>query len=238
MRTGTASLRTALEKLLGGECYHMQTVAKNPSHAEFWIKACDEEITNQEWRQFFKHYTAAVDFPPVAFYERLMDIYPKAKLVLTTRDPDKWFVSVKNTIAPFLKRMSTFPRSLFSRNQLRGKMIKKVLRKRFGFDIFHQFHSENCMTKVYRYHIEEVLRIVPPDRLLVFRAKDGWGPLCDFLDLPEPNEPYPWENTTQNFNARSVGSLSPMWKMTAGLVLLFAIAVAIFIRLFMYLQYL
>ena len=48
-------------------------------------------------------------------------------------------------------------------------------------------------------HKQMVIDTVPSDRLLVCEAKQGWGPLCKFLNLPVPENPFPRSNETQRF---------------------------------------
>ena len=38
---------------------------------------------------------------------------------------------------------------------------------------------------------------VPEEKLLIFSVKEGWEPLCNFLELPIPNEPFPNTNDTK-----------------------------------------
>ena len=203
MRTGTTSLHVALEILLGGKCYHMKTVAENPrQHIPFWINACKEEPSDEEFLNFFKDYSAAVDFPPVAFYERLMRLYPDAKVVLSVRDPEKWFISVNSTIAKVLKKMTSFPSNFifsFILRQPFAEMVRLLFEKGFQFDMTRHFSNREVMIKAYNDHVQRVKSTVPQDRLLVFQATDGWKPLCEFLGVPVPEQAYPRLNTSEDF---------------------------------------
>ena len=176
MRTGIFSLHVALERLLGGKCYHIKKVVENPHHIKFWIDACKEDLSGEEWHDFFKDYIAAVDFPQVAFYERLMEVYPNAKVVLTVRDPEKWFQSVNNTIAKVLSQLSSFPTNLISALTGKGNFVllnQVLMVKRFNDDLTKKFGDRAAMLKAYEEHVENVKRIVPADRLLVFQSSKG-----------------------------------------------------------------
>ena len=99
-RTGTNSLKDALELLGFGPCYHMYEVAKNPSHVNIWNRAIDEKEV--DWQDLFKEYQSAVDWPTVSFLPELLHEYPHAKVVLTLRDPEQWFETASNTIRLWL----------------------------------------------------------------------------------------------------------------------------------------
>ena len=52
---------------------------------------------------------------------------------------------------------------------------------------------------------DTVKRTVPPERLLGRDLRDGWEPLCGFLDVPVPDEPLPRLNDTASFREGIIG---------------------------------
>lgn len=185
-RTGTRSLKEALEILGLGPCHHMMEVFLHPEQVPFWDRAAQGQKV--DWNEVFAKYQSACDWPSCAFYKELADVYPKAKVILSLRDPKAWYKSVSNTIMPSMKEGGRLP-GIF------GPLI--IGKNTFGNDF-----SEAHMIDVYERHNAEVRRVIPKDRLLVFDARDGWEKLCPFLGVPVPDKPYPNMNTTEEFQTR------------------------------------
>ena len=196
-RTGTASLKVALEELGFGPCYHMTEVFEHPEHAEFWEAVWRGEPA--DWDGVLGGYEATVDWPACTFYEELLERHPEAKVLLSVRDPERWYESTRSTIYK-LTKIST--RSLFSRVSLafpsllrfgtftiRPWQIAEEIVLRGTFD--GKFEDKRHAIEVFNRHNEEVRRRAPQERLLVYEVKEGWGPLCKFLDVEEPNHPFP-----------------------------------------------
>ncbi|MBV8799693.1 MAG: sulfotransferase family protein [Alphaproteobacteria bacterium] len=193
-RTGTMTLKTALEKLGFAPCHHMYEVIQHPEQAAFWEAAARGEPV--DWEEVFAGYRASCDWPSCAFYKELAARYPAAKVVLTLRDPHAWYRSVCNTILPAMKGPIVLPDG--SRAGPPGDFAALLIgEKTFGNDF-----SEEHMVAVFNRHNEEVKRRIPPERLLVFEAAQGWEPLCSFLGVPVPSEPFPLTNTTGEFKKR------------------------------------
>lgn len=200
-RTGTLSLKASLEELGFDPCYHMEEVFKNPQHIETWAAAANGHPV--EWRQFFESYEATVDWPACSFYKELMQEYPEAKVLLSIRDPERWYESAWNTIYT-LRRISansTLGAGVFSVVGLlfphvkRGSQMVDALIWDGTFD--GRFEDRQYATEVFERHNEEVIRSVPEDRLLVYEVKEGWGPLCEFLEVEVPQDkPFPHLNDT------------------------------------------
>lgn len=193
-RTGTMALKTALEELGLGPCHHMYEVIQHPEQAPFWERAARGEPV--DWDDVFAGYRSSCDWPSCAFYGELAARYPQAKVILTLRDPHAWYKSVCNTILPAMKG------PLFAPDGVRvgppGDFAPLLIgEKAFGND----FTEEN-MVAAFNRHNEEVKRTIPPARLLVFEAMQGWEPLCRFLEVPVPASPFPLKNTTEEFKAR------------------------------------
>jgi hypothetical protein len=192
-RTGTLSLKLALERLGFGPCYHMREVREHhlQDHVPLWMKAAAGRFV--DWDLLFQDYRSAVDFPAAAFYRDLADHYPAAKVILTVRDRARWYESFIATIRnPMTSRM---PDGLAQW----GDMVHKVIVEHmFGGDVTDQAHVIAC----YERHNEEVKRTIPSARLLVYDVLQGWLPLCDFLGVAFPDEPFPKVNTTAEFQER------------------------------------
>lgn len=199
-RTGTMSLKAALEELGFAPCYHMIELFENPEHAELWEAAARGEPV--DWEELFGGHRASVDWPGCTFYKELMEAYPEAKVLLSVRDPERWYESTKNTI---YRRRKTTPMSrimslmrVFSPAMRRStRVIDEVIWEgTFGGN----FEDRRYAIEVFTRHNEEVRRRVPADRLLVYEVKDGWGPLCEFLNVEVPKDkPFPHLNDTAAF---------------------------------------
>jgi hypothetical protein len=189
-RTGTLSLKFALERLGFDRCYHMKEVIENPSAAAHWSRAAEGEAV--DWEEVFAGYRATVDWPACAFYRELADRYPEAKVILTWRDPERWYRSASQTI--FQALQLPLPRGGMTLEQAR--MARRVLfEQSFGGRIDDRDHVIAVFTR----HAEEVKRTIPPERLLVYEVAEGWEPLCRFLEVPMPDEPFPQVNSTDEF---------------------------------------
>ncbi|HET9341333.1 MAG TPA: sulfotransferase [Candidatus Eremiobacteraceae bacterium] len=192
-RTGTLSLKTALDRLGFGPCYHMVEVIENPAHAEAWYKACHGGSVDYS---VFDGYRSVVDWPAVHYWRELIEHYPKAKVVLSIRDPESWYKSVSDTI---YGRITTpvAPDAPEWQRRHRAMTRKIVLKETFGGRFLDKKHA----LEVFERHNDEVRKTVPPSRLFVYSVKEGWAPLCDFLGVPVPDEPFPRVNDTASFLA-------------------------------------
>ena len=194
-RTGTMTLKTALEQLGFAPCHHMYEVILHPDQAPFWERAAKGQ--KMEWDHVFANYRASCDWPSCAFYKQLADYYPDAKVILTLRDPHAWYRSVSSTIMPAMKGPLVTPDG--KRVGPPGDFAPLLI----GEKTFGNRFDEAHMIEVFDRHNEEVKRTIPKDRLLVFDAAQGWEPLCRFLDVPVPEMPFPHANTTEEFKARA-----------------------------------
>lgn len=193
-RTGTLSLKGALERLGFGPCYHMVEVIEHPEHVAFWQRAT--EGAEVDWDEILAGYRAAVDWPACNFYAALAARYREAKVILTLRDPERWYESARQTIFPRIMR-EVAPDDAVAR--ARSRMQRKVvIEQALGGDITDREH----VLAVFRKHVAEVQRAIPPERLLVYRVADGWAPLCRFLERPVPDDPFPHVNATDDFHRR------------------------------------
>jgi hypothetical protein len=184
-RTGTNSLKVALEKLLGAPCYHMFEVTQNERHVPIWHAAARGEKV--DWISLFQGYAAGVDWPVSAYWRELSELYPESIILLSTRDPEKWWKSASETIFPSIMREQEDGRA-------RREMIREML-KTFAPDLTDK---ESCI-KAFVAHNLDVRRNAPRERLVEWTASDGWGPLCRALGVPVPDEPFPHTNSKAEF---------------------------------------
>ncbi|MEX2525217.1 MAG: sulfotransferase family protein [Gammaproteobacteria bacterium] len=193
-RTGTMSLKLALERLLGGRCYHMTELFQHlPAHIPYWQAAAKGEPV--DWNAVFGDYVAAVDEPTAFLWETLMDVYPDALVILSMRDADEWWRSADATIMD-VKRV---PPAADDPDRVRWYDMIMTLYNRLypgGID-----DAEGAKA-AFRDHVERVKAAVPSGRLLVWEVGDGWRPICDALGLPVPDEPFPNTNSREEFLAR------------------------------------
>lgn len=205
-RTGTMSLKVALETLGFGPCYHMMEVFSHPEHAARWEAAWLGEPV--DWDDLLDGYEAAVDWPACAYYEELMERYPDAKVILTVRDPERWYESVRDTIYALSMTVSHSRvlqlvlglRGLLRHGTFAGGNMARTIIWDGTFD--GRFEDRRYAVRVFERHNEEVRRRVPEDRLLTFEVSQGWGPLCDFLGVEVPDEPFPRLNDTAEMRDR------------------------------------
>ena len=190
-RTGTMSLKLALERIGFDPCYHMVEEMKHPEHDALWQDATDNKPV--DWEALFDGYRAVVDWPAAAFWPDLASHYPQAKIILTTRDPDRWFKSISNTIFPTLltEPGPNEPVTPGHRHMTRSLIAERIFEKRID--------DREFVLDVYQRNSERVLREIPPSRLLQYQPGDGWEPLCEFFWVAVPDEPYPRANDTSEF---------------------------------------
>ena len=182
-RTGTKSLQAALEILGFGPCYHMaEVLPKGPKEFSLWEQA---GAGKPDWYAIFGSYKATVDLPACSFWKELADFYPDAKILLSVRDADRWFSSTQETIFS--------PRWIeYLKNSIAANFMDKTISDQFGGNM----HDRDALVRRFQEHNAEVQENVSPERLLTFEVKQGWEPLCKFLDVPIPNEPFPHVNDT------------------------------------------
>ena len=192
-RTGTLSLKHALERLGFGPCYHMAEVAAHPDHVDLWRRAWRGE---DPWSETFAGYAAAVDWPAAAFWPRLMDHYPDAFVLLSLRDGASWFKSATDTIFRSMREGLASGNATLQERLLMAKEI--IVDGTFDGDL----SDRDAAIAVYEANVARARATVPQERLIEFDARDGWAPLCAALGVPVPDEPYPRVNTTEEFFER------------------------------------
>lgn len=206
-RTGTLSQKLALEMLGLAPCYHMVTVMADLNQAPLWERAVHGDVV---WEEIFAGFESTVDWPGGLFYKELMDAYPDAKVLLSTRDTESWERSMRQTV--WAVRHGGSLMRLLSDAQVHVNpmwagfisMIDAIV-----WDAtFKNRDSPEQMIEAFERHNEEVKATVPADKLLVWEIGDGWEPLCEFLELPVPDMPFPHINDSTEFVNRVIdGSL-------------------------------
>jgi hypothetical protein len=191
-RTGTLSLKLALERLLGAPCYHMAEVFERPQDIPIWHAAAKGEPV--DWRALLDGYAAAVDWPPSAYWSQLAEVFPDATILLSVRDADAWWKSASNTIFATYKRG---PKP----DDHPG--WRPMLADMFGNTFTRGFLEEAEAKAAFDRHNADVRKRAPANRLVEWRVSDGWGPLCAALGVPVPDEPFPVTNTSEQFRARA-----------------------------------
>ena len=185
-RTGTHSLKLALEHLLDAPCHHMLEILGDPDQIPAWIDAIEGRPV--DWSQALARYGAIVDWPGASFWRELSLTNPGALVLLSVRDPEEWYRSASNTI--FLS-FDNMPPELAPWMDA----VRTLLRDRFS----DRFDDPEVMMDAYNRHNDAVRAEVPASRLLEWSFDDGWDPICERLGLPVPTEPFPVTNSTDEF---------------------------------------
>ena len=185
-RTGTDSMRKALNMLGVGPTHHMHELSKDSPLYQHWHNLI--RGATPDWNLLFTGYNACVDWPSAFYWRSLVNAYPDAKVLLTMRSAESWWNSFEATILRFIK----------TRDNPNGFAQLLVADQVFGGRPDDRAHA----IAVYNRNVEEVLSTVAPDRLLVHNLGDGWEPLCRWLNLPVPQDAYPSSNSTEDFNRK------------------------------------
>lgn len=196
-RTGTYSLKLAINQLGFGPCHHMEEVLHNmPVQVPLWSAAAAGE---PDWMRIYDGYESAVDWPTACFFRELVREFPSAKFVLTQRDPGKWADSFGATIYRLLAGRDQAPDEMRAWLDMASNVIAKT-----GFPAGLDREE---LTQAFIAHNDAVKETIPVNQLLVFEVKDGWEPLCTFLDVPVPAEEFPRTNHREEFWDRVTGKI-------------------------------
>jgi hypothetical protein len=193
-RTGTNSLKLALEMLGFGPCHHMYEVFNDPGQLPYWQAAARGE--QPDWDEVFAKFGAAVDWPSARYWREINAHYPNAKVLLSVRPEDKWIDSVHATIYATMKNWESRPEG--HNRDLGAMALETVCNQVFDGKLGDREHAKS----VYRAHIAEVQATIASERLLSYDVAEGWEPLCAFLGVLMPDEAFPRTNSTEDFQAR------------------------------------
>jgi Sulfotransferase domain len=195
-RTGTHSLKLAINQLGLGPCHHMEDVGRNMAvHVPLWSAALSGR---PDWQAIYRGYESAVDWPTAGFFRELLEVYPRAKFVLTHRDPEKWVESFTGTIRKLIDGSAEAPAEIRAWLKMADGVIAKT-----GFP---GSLDRDGLIRAFAAHNDAVKATIPAAQLLVYEVKEGWGPLCEFLDVPVPAEPFPRTNAREEFWERIAAS--------------------------------
>jgi hypothetical protein len=195
-RTGTLSLKAALERIGYGPCFHMIEVLTAPERGRHWLEQTRSGI--HAWDAIFRGYRATVDWPAAAFWRELVERYPDAKVLLSLRDADRWYDSVMNTIYPVMTQgpPERAPKILHDFHEM---VYALIFERTFEGRLGERAHAKH----VFEEHNRAVIAALPASRLLVYQPGDGWEPICRFLEVPVPDEDFPHLNDTAWYRART-----------------------------------
>jgi hypothetical protein len=203
-RTGTESLKIALEQLGFDRCYHGFELFNDGARLKYWKQL--HETGTTDFEALFKGYQAAVDFPSARYYRELMQQYPEAKIILTVREASGWYDSCAATIFKKPEPVKFALLKMLGKISTKLAYIPRIYYHIQDFlykDTFHgKIENKEAMMLLYDQWNEEVKRTVPPERLLVYEVRQGWEPLCRFLGVPVPATPFPSTNSKENFQKR------------------------------------
>jgi hypothetical protein len=190
-RTGTLSLKLALEQLGFGPCFHMVEFIR-PEYAPrrtLWRRV--DEGEPPDWEAIFAGFSSAVDVPTCLYYRKLATAYPQAKVILTVRDPAAWYRSANATVVVGQARA---PGGVAQAARQKATTLREV-----GIDPLEDLSNEPLTIALFNRYNEQVKRDIAPERLLVLDVQEGWEPLCGFLGVPVPGSPFPQTNSTDQF---------------------------------------
>jgi hypothetical protein len=195
-RTGTNSLKLALERLLGAPCHHMFEIRNDRTQIPGWTDAIEGRPV--DWEALLAGYAALVDWPGASFWPELSAANPDALVLLSVRDPQSWYRSASNTIFPVIANP---PAELAPWTET----LRTMLRERFS----DRLDDEGAMLDAFERHNNAVRKAIAPERLLEWSPTDGWEPICERLGLEVPGEAFPQTNSTAEFNTAAVTPAQP-----------------------------
>ncbi len=188
-RTGTRSLKLAIEQLGMGPCHHMEEVLQNqPEQVPLWAAALNG---NLDWQAIYSGYESAVDWPTAGFLRELAAAFPSAKFILTVRSPESWLDSFSQTIYPFVTERNRIKAEMLPWIDMVARVIEKT-----GFV---SGLDAAGLRQAFDAHYKAVRETIPAQQLLIYQVQDGWEPLCEFLGLPVPADPFPRTNDRSEF---------------------------------------
>ncbi|KAI0468235.1 hypothetical protein F4859DRAFT_506341 [Xylaria cf. heliscus] len=260
-RTGTTSIKLALEQLGYPNVYHMRTFVEHPEDQKLWgyvikAKASGYEVPRQVWDSHFGDYQVVVDAPGCYFAIELAKAYPHAKVVILNRDPEKWYTSFVKTVQEMIKRresLELFERILRPCLPPQASAIIRIgnLLSKSGIGL-GSYGKGECIEFFHRYYAE-CRTSIAAERCIDFKVQEGWSPLCEHLGVPIPQQktvngwiqaPFPQANDMESFHSwvgqiqysmlmQTGRNLMLCWLVLLGLMILFG-QVTWFARLSLY----
>lgn len=206
-RTGTMSLKAALERLGFAPCDHMSEVFLHPERAQLWMEAVEAKAEGIpfDWERLYGGYRATTDWPGAFFWRELAAAYPEAKVILSVRDPERWYESMLRTVYAIRHDPEAGQRVAAMLGDTDLAWMPRLV-DAIGFDgtFAGRFTDRAYAIEVFNQHIADVVSEIPAERLMLFEPRDGWEPLCTFLEVPVPEgESFPHLNDAATFVART-----------------------------------
>ena len=189
-RTGTYSLKLALERLGYTPCLHMSDFAADADLCRLWLG--ELEKAQPDWQKLLHGYRAVVDWPACNYLDQILRVFPSAKIIYTERNFSDWYQSLDKTILPALKWSKNIAEN--KRSPFIALAHREVL-----INTFSGVVQRDDLGKIYAEHRERVFRLVSAEKLLSFKLRHGWQPLCEFLDCQLPSEDFPQSNLSGDF---------------------------------------
>jgi hypothetical protein len=190
-RTGTMTMKQALGTLGFGPTHHMVEVMEHPEQLDHWKALFAGQSVDM--KTAFAGYNSQVDWPGASVWQTSLAEFPDARVIHTERPEDDWWNSFNKTIGKFFALTDTLEmpphfRDIFE--TMKSGLIQKT---------FTDFTDRESAIAAYRLNNQKVREIVPADRLLVFNVAEGWDPLCRFLGVPVPADPFPHTHARAEF---------------------------------------
>jgi hypothetical protein len=210
-RTGTTSLKAALVQLGLGPCFSAGDVFENPELIRPLLGAVEGRSAN--WGDLLAGYESIVSEPATPCWRELVEYYPEAKVVHTVREPERWVESIQRTLARRRRHLNSLPgRAAVQLSSMLGtdfapliRLFRMTLEARALKSVAER--KPERAVELFKAHTEQVVEAIPADRLLIYDVSAGWGPLCEFLGVPVPAEPFPLMSTrVQYTNGRGFGT--------------------------------
>lgn len=205
-RTATTSQKLALEMLGVGPCYHMVDVLGDLDRVQQWSDAVDGKV---DWGEMFADYQSTVDWPGSFFYRELREAYPDAKFLLSVRSGESWARSMLGTISSLLYGDSL----MYDLSSARGRIdpswqsFTDLMRRMWAKSelmLAENARNEAALAHAMERYNDEVKATI--DDVVVWSPTDGWEPICELLELPVPEAPFPNINDSEMFEARMIES--------------------------------
>jgi hypothetical protein len=175
----------------------MLEVMAHPNMIYRWLDIA--EGRSADWDGVLGGFDATLDWPASAYWRELAAHYPGAKVVLTVRDPEEWYESMHATIfrkggerGPWGRLVAKVSPGLSAF----GRMVDAIVLRRV---LAGETTDKERLIRRFEDHVREVREAIPAERLLVYDVRQGWEPLCAFLGVPVPREPFPRLNDREHF---------------------------------------
>jgi hypothetical protein len=236
-RTGSTSMAEALSILGYRGVYHTSKVIHRNRDWEILSAAADATFpclptytgvpfTRDDWDELYGSYEAATDSASM-FGPELIRAYPDAKVVLVERDFERWHASIFDSLFPTVWSTASDlslryiePLVGFSGGTATRKLLLGL------FDARTPDEARSHARETYDSHGRRIRELVPPDRLLVYRLGDGWGPLCEFLGRDVPDVDFPWLNEAAMLRRIALDIMVRNTLKAAGVVLPWVVGLA------------